>query len=142
MVGNFTQSHCSEVHWALTLEDLGHQITRIQESSIKHGTLPEKVRGHNLFLWVRTWEGYVSQQDLEKIRAMGIPSVNYHLDLFIGLQREEGLDVDPRWMCDYVFTADGDPACQEIFKAHGINHYRSEERRVGKECRSRWSPYH
>src|SRR2546427_10307006 len=24
----------------------------------------------------------------------------------------------------------------------GIGAYRSEERRVGKECRSRWSPYH
>ena len=24
----------------------------------------------------------------------------------------------------------------------GINSVRSEERRVGKECRSRWSPYH
>ena len=24
----------------------------------------------------------------------------------------------------------------------GTNIYRSEERRVGKECRSRWSPYH
>src|SRR2546427_13238484 len=24
----------------------------------------------------------------------------------------------------------------------GIYEYRSEERRVGKECRSRWSPYH
>ena len=24
----------------------------------------------------------------------------------------------------------------------GINPKRSEERRVGKECRSRWSPYH
>ena len=23
-----------------------------------------------------------------------------------------------------------------------LNHFRSEERRVGKECRSRWSPYH
>ena len=23
-----------------------------------------------------------------------------------------------------------------------IHEYRSEERRVGKECRSRWSPYH
>ena len=23
-----------------------------------------------------------------------------------------------------------------------IERYRSEERRVGKECRSRWSPYH
>ena len=30
-------------------------------------------------------------------------------------------------------------------EAHVIqlqNDYRSEERRVGKECRSRWSPYH
>src|SRR3712207_9550880 len=25
---------------------------------------------------------------------------------------------------------------------HNIQHERSEERRVGKECRSRWSPYH
>ena len=24
----------------------------------------------------------------------------------------------------------------------GLNEIRSEERRVGKECRSRWSPYH
>ena len=23
-----------------------------------------------------------------------------------------------------------------------VQQYRSEERRVGKECRSRWSPYH
>ena len=26
--------------------------------------------------------------------------------------------------------------------AHGYDAIRSEERRVGKECRSRWSPYH
>ena len=24
----------------------------------------------------------------------------------------------------------------------GLEGFRSEERRVGKECRSRWSPYH
>ena len=29
-----------------------------------------------------------------------------------------------------------------ILSAHGKGKYRSEERRVGKECRSRWSPYH
>ena len=31
-----------------------------------------------------------------------------------------------------------------IFFAYVVVHYqyRSEERRVGKECRSRWSPYH
>ena len=26
--------------------------------------------------------------------------------------------------------------------AYFFDHARSEERRVGKECRSRWSPYH
>ena len=50
---------------------------------------------------------------------------------------------------------------KEVFEANGLEHnlaevfytvshkgviralhFRSEERRVGKECRSRWSPYH
>src|ERR1051326_9386958 len=30
----------------------------------------------------------------------------------------------------------------EFFLVHRFDHHRSEERRVGKECRSRWSPYH
>src|SRR3712207_9531629 len=30
--------------------------------------------------------------------------------------------------------------CVDLTLAHGL--VRSEERRVGKECRSRWSPYH
>ena len=29
-----------------------------------------------------------------------------------------------------------------VFAEPILNHLRSEERRVGKECRSRWSPYH
>ena len=31
---------------------------------------------------------------------------------------------------------------EEKDKYHMISLIRSEERRVGKECRSRWSPYH
>src|SRR5687768_3490809 len=31
---------------------------------------------------------------------------------------------------------------EKNLKAHGIANVRSEERRVGKECRSRWSRYH
>ena len=30
----------------------------------------------------------------------------------------------------------------QLFAGHSEFHLRSEERRVGKECRSRWSPYH
>src|SRR3712207_9550065 len=36
-------------------------------------------------------------------------------------------------------------ACEETYREHLIENKlssRSEERRVGKECRSRWSPYH
>ena len=32
--------------------------------------------------------------------------------------------------------------CKFIFPHKNIKSKRSEERRVGKECRSRWSPYH
>ena len=35
------------------------------------------------------------------------------------------------------------PVIEEyIFRKQLIDRMRSEERRVGKECRSRWSPYH
>ena len=42
----------------------------------------------------------------------------------------------------------GSVAAQELItnvygrNIHSLNGKRSEERRVGKECRSRWSPYH
>src|SRR3989442_9753554 len=31
---------------------------------------------------------------------------------------------------------------QSVLLAKNLTFFRSEERRVGKECRSRWSPYH
>ena len=40
----------------------------------------------------------------------------------------------------------GKPMAKNLLKAGYtdllVNNLRSEERRVGKECRSRWSPYH
>ena len=39
----------------------------------------------------------------------------------------------------------GFAACAETSVEYGtptMDFWRSEERRVGKECRSRWSPYH
>src|ERR1019366_3262854 len=61
-----------------------------------------------------------------------------------GLHRNELLFVSPiTYMCalkrDYVNT----PKVGTIRKPILLNEsVRSEERRVGKECRSRWSPYH
>ena len=47
------------------------------------------------------------------------------------------------WLFDF-FTKDGNKSLLNSLGVDGwsINKDRSEERRVGKECRSRWSPYH
>src|SRR5260370_35102475 len=34
------------------------------------------------------------------------------------------------------------PGATQYHHMRVVDHHRSEERRVGKECRSRWSPYH
>ena len=42
-----------------------------------------------------------------------------------------------------LFAQHAEPSVIQAVKIKGkINFDRSEERRVGKECRSRWSPYH
>jgi hypothetical protein len=114
---NEGKSFNTEAHIAATFETLGCEVDFIQEDTIQPNQLVDRVRGSNMFFWVRTWEGFVTHEDLKAIRALGIPSVNFHLDAFIGLQRENSLDTDPRWRCDFVFTADGDPRSAEIFKA-------------------------
>src|ERR1051325_12163691 len=49
------------------------------------------------------------------------------------------------WACDETVWAEQPPAFAEKIRVITVDlpgHGRSEERRVGKECRSRWSPYH
>ena len=41
-----------------------------------------------------------------------------------------------------VFDLEGDGTKEIITRGAYASSSRSEERRVGKECRSRWSPYH
>ena len=44
----------------------------------------------------------------------------------------------------YALSMSGSEIARQAgFSKSGVNDFlRSEERRVGKECRSRWSPYH
>ena len=44
--------------------------------------------------------------------------------------------------CDEAYKAELLNNAEQVLKAEGAEIPRSEERRVGKECRSRWSPYH
>ena len=50
---------------------------------------------------------------------------------------------NPIALCDYVESIVRSNAKQSFFLfIDEVQLTRSEERRVGKECRSRWSPYH
>src|ERR1043166_1845556 len=64
--------------------------------------------------------------------------------LFYGRNEECGLRcIYPGWKYDLdgnVLDTPAEPPDSQL--KHKVHHTRSEERRVGKECRSRWSPYH
>ena len=51
-----------------------------------------------------------------------------------------GMDIGGTNLRAAVIDADG--AIVDLEKLPTPSEARSEERRVGKECRSRWSPYH
>ena len=67
--------------------------------------------------------------------------------LGIGAQEAKPLpSADERYKADILLVVahpdDEGGATPYLARAIYDEHKRSEERRVGKECRSRWSPYH
>jgi SAM-dependent methyltransferase len=143
-VGNFTQKHCTECHLALTLEMLGHEVIRIQEDNPQESLDNIIIAGgFDLFLFTRTWGNLVEPEHLEMLKERGIPTVSYHLDLYVGLTRkylhhgkniEEVFKTDPFWRTDYVFTPDGDEEHAKVFKANGVNHYYMKPGVFESEC--------
>src|SRR3712207_8713555 len=82
------------------------------------------------------------------IRDIGVTGVQTcALPISTPTEAREATPVPPSPGQDPLVAAAGDIACSPGHKYYregrGTPHHcRSEERRVGKECRSRWSPYH
>ena len=70
-------------------------------------------------------------KDGSKYYAQSAPGPSYLLETYIDPETQRK---------DTIFGKDGGTYTGDASKT-GFN-IRSEERRVGKECRSRWSPYH
>lgn len=58
---------------------------------------------------------------LREIKKLGIPSVSWTFDLYIGYCRENQIPQLPFFHADYVFTTDG--GHDKEFKEKGINHF-------------------
>lgn len=137
--GNFGVPHSTESHVAASMEELGHRVLRLQENVVPWDETVRACEGADIFWWTQTW-GYALEwpQDeamaaVEKLNAM-LPTVGFHLDLFIGLAREpDHLDPPgPFFRQRYVFTADG--AHDERWAELGVNHHWMPPAVYGAEC--------
>jgi len=140
-LGNFTQPWCTEVHLAREMEALGHTVLRLQEP--QGGGADRHVRKvtdagsqADLVLWTRTWGLPETATDAWRwLEARGVTTASYHLDLYRGLQREEGVASDPFWTTGHVFTPDGNLETEAWLAAQGVNHHWLPPGVVSDECR-------
>jgi len=63
------------------------------------------------------------------------------IEQFLSGNEPEFLEKYSLILDEYIFTVFEESIAAKKMTVSG-NAFRSEERRVGKECRSRWSPYH
>src|SRR5258707_5481148 len=78
-------------------------------------------------------EGLMTQFSLSQIQAQAI--LDMQLQRLTGLERQKILDE----LTELLRLIE---RLRAILASERLLMQRSEERRVGKECRSRWSPYH
>lgn len=136
-IGNFDHRHCTEVHVAATLEDLGAEVIRLQENRSTLETIEERSTGADMLLYTRTWSLPYPLQAIEMFRrleAAGTVTASFHLDLYLGLVREATLDGDPFWATQLVLTPDGAASSEAEFARRGINHVWSPPAVFDREC--------
>ena len=75
------------------------------------------------------------KKDIVKIMIMGLGSVGQYLLDYLCSMNDERIEI-------IVAGRNRDKMIQDVNIVKVAASIRSEERRVGKECRSRWSPYH
>lgn len=109
-LGNFQVDFSSESHHAKTLECLGHSVMRLQEGQVTSERVLEECLQSDLFVWIHThgWStpGRPMKQILAILKEKGIPSLTYHLDLWMGLNRQKDMNKDDYWHIQHFFTVD------------------------------------
>lgn len=113
-VGNFGVDYSSENHHAKSLESLGHTVVKLQEGRTNADIIVEEATLADMLVWVHThgWatpdgSAYGAHQILPKLKERGVKTLTYHLDLWLGLERQKDLDADPFYKdIEYFFTVD------------------------------------
>lgn len=111
-LGNFGVDYSSETHHKKSLESLGHEVIALQETVATSEQILNESMNSDMLVWVHThnWQtpGNLGMDVvLQYLKKANIPSVAYHLDLWLGLRREQDLKRDPVYQyVEYFFTVD------------------------------------
>lgn len=110
-LGNFEVSFSSENHHALSLESLGHDVIKLQENRATTQEILDNALKSQLFIWVHThgWEtrGHRTLKEVFNIlRASKVPTISYHLDLYMGIERWNEYKDSELFNIDHFFTVD------------------------------------
>lgn len=107
-IGNFDVDYCTEVHHKKTFEHLGHEVVTVQENRCSYFEIMSKLEGIDILFHTHTHGWHVEKlADIYSYcKEKGIPTVGYHLDLWLGIEREKDLDTDPYWNIEYFFCVD------------------------------------
>jgi len=108
-LGNFDVPYSTESHHKWTYEKLGHEVIALREAETPIETIRQHALSSDLFVWTHThnWITPGAKELLAELKEKGIPSVGYHLDLWIGIDRQKDLETDPYWDIEYFFATDG-----------------------------------
>ena len=110
-IGNFEAPFSTENYHKKTFELLGHEVITFQENRSSAMQVSDHMIGAELLFWTHThnWR-FDGDSQIEQMLAfckhLEIPSVGYHLDLWMGLDRQKDLLTDPYWNIEYFFTVD------------------------------------
>ena len=128
------------------MDDLFRSIQRDLQRQIRSGELPEgaKLPSENELCARYSVSRPTAQRALNELAADGVVVRQKGRGTFVATSRKQ---INLLSFTNPAVARHGGPGRHEVLSAQVTVASdallpRSEERRVGKECRSRWSPYH
>lgn len=122
MLGDFRFDWCTSNLMARTMGRMGHEIIRIQENEAYLLDVVENANKSDLFFWSMSY-GLLNLDGDKMLSMIKVPTFTYHLDVFIGMERETMVQKHPFFKLDYIFQTDGDPETMKKYKEYGVNAY-------------------
>lgn len=108
---------------AQSFENIGCEVIRREQKKYTNNQFIQDIRKNkpDIVLFAKLLIKEDGFELLKEIKKLGIPTVSWTFDLYVGYYREKTIAKLPFFHADYVFTTDG--GHDKWFKDNNINHY-------------------